>query len=161
MGDLMFGAVPLNVHGTTTKVHALPAPAQVLLTKLFAINPSDVVAPGANGRYRSSSGASSPSGAGSGGSPLGASGRSRGPSSMAGAGGPSVGGVGQPPSLSSAPPTEPSSPLVGWSPAAWNRGRSSTMAAGGDTMAVFSGSAALTPATPFGEVRGRNLPSRE
>lgn len=37
----MFGAVPLNFKGITTKVHYVRAPSQILITKLFSINPNE------------------------------------------------------------------------------------------------------------------------
>ncbi|EFA86309.1 hypothetical protein PPL_00099 [Heterostelium album PN500] len=36
--EMMFGTVPLNIQGTTTKIHYLPDSNQMLLTKLFTLN---------------------------------------------------------------------------------------------------------------------------
>eukprot|EP01132_Coremiostelium_polycephalum_P005998 gene5998-7472_t len=36
--EMMFGTVPLNIQGTTTKLHYLPDNQQLLLTKLFTLN---------------------------------------------------------------------------------------------------------------------------
>src|SRR5436305_903348 len=39
---MMFGAVPLSYKGMTTKIHFIKSPKpQILLTKLFSINPAD------------------------------------------------------------------------------------------------------------------------
>ncbi|CAG8715267.1 557_t:CDS:10 [Cetraspora pellucida] len=43
IGDMMFGTVPLSYKGMTTKIHFMESPKpQILLTKLFSINPSDL-----------------------------------------------------------------------------------------------------------------------
>ncbi|CAG8812188.1 25085_t:CDS:1, partial [Gigaspora rosea] len=43
IGDMMFGTVPLSYKGMTTKIHLMKSPKpQILLTKLFSINPSDL-----------------------------------------------------------------------------------------------------------------------
>ncbi|CAG8502100.1 25966_t:CDS:10 [Dentiscutata erythropus] len=43
IGDMMFGTVPLSYKGMTTKIHLMRSPKpQILLTKLFSINPSDL-----------------------------------------------------------------------------------------------------------------------
>ncbi|KAF2076450.1 hypothetical protein CYY_002253 [Polysphondylium violaceum] len=36
--EMMFGTVPLNIAGTTTKIHYLPDSQQLLMTKLFTLN---------------------------------------------------------------------------------------------------------------------------
>ncbi|EGC28833.1 hypothetical protein DICPUDRAFT_85101 [Dictyostelium purpureum] len=36
--EMMFGTVPMNIQGTTTKIHYLPDSQQMLLTKLFTLN---------------------------------------------------------------------------------------------------------------------------
>ncbi|CAB4377792.1 hypothetical protein RhiirA5_498721 [Rhizophagus irregularis] len=42
IGEMMFGAVPLSYKGMTTKIHFIKSPKpQILLTKLFSINPTD------------------------------------------------------------------------------------------------------------------------
>src|ERR1044072_7006071 len=42
IGEMMFGAVPLSYKGMTTKIHFIKCPKpQILLTKLFSINPAD------------------------------------------------------------------------------------------------------------------------
>ncbi|RIA99599.1 folliculin-interacting protein middle domain-containing protein [Glomus cerebriforme] len=42
IGEMMFGAVPLSYKGMTTKIHFIKSPKpQILLTKLFSINPAD------------------------------------------------------------------------------------------------------------------------
>ncbi|KAF9559196.1 Folliculin-interacting protein 1 [Mortierella alpina] len=41
---LMFGTTPLAYKGSTTKIHLLSEPAQIMLTKTFSIHPTDVMA---------------------------------------------------------------------------------------------------------------------
>ncbi|KAF9186982.1 Folliculin-interacting protein 1 [Haplosporangium sp. Z 767] len=41
---LMFGTTPLAYKGSTTKIHLLNEPAQIMLTKTFSIHPTDVMA---------------------------------------------------------------------------------------------------------------------
>lgn len=40
----MFGTTPLAYKGSTTKIHLLSEPAQIMLTKTFSIHPTDVMA---------------------------------------------------------------------------------------------------------------------
>lgn len=42
---MMFGAVPLAFKGTTTKIHTVRSPYQVLITKLFGISPTSFTDP--------------------------------------------------------------------------------------------------------------------
>nr|CAG8556930.1 13507_t:CDS:10 [Entrophospora candida]CAG8565883.1 8554_t:CDS:10 [Entrophospora candida] len=43
IGEMMFGAVPLSYKGMNTKIHFIKNPKpQILLTKLFSINPADL-----------------------------------------------------------------------------------------------------------------------
>ncbi|KAF9945917.1 Folliculin-interacting protein 1, partial [Mortierella alpina] len=41
---LMFGTTPLAYKGSSTKIHLLSEPAQIMLTKTFSIHPTDVMA---------------------------------------------------------------------------------------------------------------------
>ncbi|KAF9132756.1 Folliculin-interacting protein 1, partial [Linnemannia schmuckeri] len=41
---LMFGTTPLAYKGSTTKIHLLNEPAQIMMTKTFSIHPTDVMA---------------------------------------------------------------------------------------------------------------------
>ncbi|KAG0200684.1 Folliculin-interacting protein 1 [Mortierella sp. GBA30] len=41
---LMFGTTPLAYKGSTTKIHLLSEPTQIMLTKTFSIHPTDVMA---------------------------------------------------------------------------------------------------------------------
>ncbi|CAO3564891.1 unnamed protein product [Mortierella alpina] len=41
---LMFGTTPLAYKGSTSKIHLLSEPAQIMLTKTFSIHPTDVMA---------------------------------------------------------------------------------------------------------------------
>ncbi|KAG0353581.1 Folliculin-interacting protein 1 [Podila minutissima] len=41
---LMFGTTPLAYKGSTTRIHLLTEPAQIMLTKTFSIHPNDIVA---------------------------------------------------------------------------------------------------------------------
>ena len=53
---MMFGAVPLSYKGMTTKIHFIKSPKpQILLTKLFSINPADFESnsPGRRGSFSS------------------------------------------------------------------------------------------------------------
>lgn len=40
----MFGTTPLAYKGSTTKIHLLNEPAQIMMTKTFSIHPTDVMA---------------------------------------------------------------------------------------------------------------------
>ncbi|KAI8604231.1 folliculin-interacting protein middle domain-containing protein, partial [Dissophora ornata] len=41
---LMFGTTPLSYKGSSTKIHLLNEPAQIMLTKTFSIHPTDIMA---------------------------------------------------------------------------------------------------------------------
>ncbi|KAF8935820.1 Folliculin-interacting protein 1, partial [Haplosporangium bisporale] len=41
---LMFGTTPLAYKGSTTRIHLLTEPSQIMLTKTFSIHPNDIVA---------------------------------------------------------------------------------------------------------------------
>lgn len=41
---LMFGTTPLAYKGSTTKIHLLNEPAQIMMTKTFSMHPTDVMA---------------------------------------------------------------------------------------------------------------------
>ncbi|KAK3819812.1 MAG: folliculin-interacting protein middle domain-containing protein [Benniella sp.] len=43
ISKLMFGTTPLAYKGSTTKIHLLNEPAQIMLTKTFSIHPTDVM----------------------------------------------------------------------------------------------------------------------
>src|SRR6266540_853350 len=52
---MMFGAVPLSYKGMTTKIHFIKSPKpQILMTKLFSINPKDLDSSGRRNSVSSS-----------------------------------------------------------------------------------------------------------